>query len=236
MFYFDSTYILVIIGAVLSLGASLLVQTTYNKYSKVRSATGFTGAEAATRLLHYNGIYDVVVNHVAGSLTDHYDPKTKTLNLSDGVYQGTSVAAIGVAAHECGHAVQDAEGFAPLHIRGAMVPVARIGTSVSWPLIFIGYLMGNFGGGMGQTIMMAGAVLFSLAVLFQLVTLPVEINASTRAVACLDNAGIMGDEELSMVKKVLTAAAMTYLAALAAYVLQLLRLLVLANGGRRRRG
>lgn len=227
-YYMDPTWILVIIGAVLSMMASAKVKTTFSKYSKVRSMSGMTGAEAARRLLNSQGIYDVQVRAVSGQLTDHYDPRTKTVNLSDSVYGSASVAAVGVAAHECGHVVQDSRGYVPLKIRGALVPVANLGSQAAFPII----LLGVFIGGLGSPLVNIGLVLFSLAVLFQLVTLPVEFNASRRAVALLGETGILGDQELGYTRKVLGAAALTYVASLAASVLQLLRLMLLFGGRR----
>ena len=194
------------------------------------SRLGLTGREAAEQILHRNGIYDVQVIHISGNLTDHYNPGNKTLGLSDTVYNSTSVAAVGVAAHECGHAVQHAVGYAPLSIRGALVPVANIGSMAAWPLIIIGLFMN------GQTAALfinLGILLFSAAVLFQLVTLPVEFNASGRAVKVLETSGMLYPDEVGSVKKVLSAAALTYVASAAAMILQLLRLIIL-TGGRRR--
>lgn len=227
-YYFDPTWILVIIGAVLSMAASAKVNSTFNKYSKVRSMTGMTGEDAARRLLNSQGIYDVTVRPVKGQLTDHYDPRTKTVNLSESVFHSTSVAAIGVAAHECGHAIQDNVGYVPLKLRGAIVPVANIGSQAAFPLIILGVIIG----GLGSPLVNIGLILFSLAVIFQLVTLPVELNASRRAVTLLDSAGILGGQEVNQTKKVLGAAALTYVAALAASVLQLLRLFILFGGRR----
>lgn len=225
-YWWDPTYILVVIGAIICLIASARVKTTYAKYSKYRSMSGLTGAQAAERILHDAGIYDVQVGHISGNLTDHYNPKTKVLNLSDSVYGSTSVAAIGVAAHECGHAIQHATNYAPLEMRSAIVPAANIGSSLSWPLFLIGLFAGI------RPLVTAGIVLFSLAVLFQLVTLPVEVNASARALKMLQSTGILGADETKGARKVLTAAAMTYVAALAASILQLLRLVILAGGRR----
>lgn len=227
-YYFDPTWILVIIGAVLSMAASARVNSTFSKYSKIRSMTGMTGAQAASRLLNSQGIYDVQVREVRGQLTDHYDPRTKTVNLSESVYGSTSVAAIGVAAHECGHAMQDNTGYVPLRLRGAIVPVANIGSHAAFPLIILGVIIG----GMGSPLVNIGLILFSLAVVFQLVTLPVEVNASKRAITLLGQVGILGSEEVGHTRKVLGAAALTYVAALAASVLQLLRLLLLFGGRR----
>ena len=228
--FFDPRLILVLIGVVLSMAASAKVQSTFAKYSRVRSMTGMTGAEAAKRLLNSQGIYDVQVRKVAGNLTDHYDPRNKTLALSDPVYNSTSVAAIGVAAHECGHAVQHFEGYAPLSIRGALVPVVNFGSMISWPLIIIGLFMN---GQMSSFLIDIGILLFMVAVAFHLITLPVEINASRRAVKVLGNSGMLREDEVGGVKKVLRAAAMTYVASAAAMILQLLRLLILTNGRRR---
>lgn len=186
-----------------------------------------TGKEAAQRALRSAGIMDVTVRHVSGSLTDHYDPRNKTLNLSDSVYDSTSVAAIGVAAHECGHAIQHQKDYAPLSIRSAIVPVANIGSTLAWPLIIIGLL---FSSATCSFLIKLGIICFSLAVLFQLVTLPVEFDASRRAVNILGSTGILSEEELPMTKKVLGAAALTYVAGAAAAILQLLRLILLFGG------
>lgn len=223
----DPTIILVLIGAALSFWASARVQGTFQKYSGVRSMTGMTGADAAKRLLHSQGIYDVTVQPVKGQLTDHYDPRTKTVNLSEAVYNKTSVSAIGVAAHECGHAIQDNVGYVPLKLRGAFVPIAGFGSKLSWPLILIGLLLG------ATPFIEIGIWMFVLAVLFQLITLPVEFNASRRAVQLLDNVGILKGQEVAQTRKVLGAAALTYVAAAAGSILQLLRLVILFGGRRR---
>lgn len=220
MFYgfYDPTYILVIIGVILSLAASARVRSTFAKYSRVRSNSGITGAEAAERILRRAGIYDVQIEHVHGQLSDHYDPRKKVLRLSDSVYGSNSIAAIGVAAHECGHAIQHQNAYIPLKFRSALVPVANFGAAIAWPLILIGlFLTGS------QTLIDIGIILFSTAVLFHLVTLPVEFNASKRAIQTLGEAGILHYEELAQSKKVLNAAALTYVAAAAATILQLLR-------------
>lgn len=227
-FYFDPTYILVIIGVVLCLMASARVNSTFRKYSKVPSNSGMTGAQAAQRILESQGIYDVTIQHVAGELTDNYNPKTKVLSLSDSTYGSTSVAAIGVVAHECGHAMQHHRGYTPIAVRNALVPFANWGSRLSWLLIIIGILF--YGQGTGQTIIYIGIFAFSLAVLFQIVTLPVEFNASNRAVKVLENTGIFGSTELQYTKKVLGAAALTYVAAAASSILQLLRLVILFGG------
>ena len=229
-FYYDPTYVMVLIGVVICMLASANVNRTFQKYSRIRSHSGMTGREAADRLLHANGIYDVTVQHVAGNLTDHYDPRNKTLNLSDSTYASTSVAAIGVAAHECGHAVQHANGYAPLKIRGSLVPVANFGSTLAWPLILIGFLIQ---GNASVLLINLGILLFSAAVLFQIVTLPVEFNASSRALKSLETNGILYTEEVADTRKVLRAAALTYVASAASAILQLLRL-ILISGGRRR--
>ncbi|MCI1655831.1 MAG: zinc metallopeptidase [Lachnospiraceae bacterium] len=226
-FFWDPTYLLIIIGAVICMIASARVRTTYSKYAQFRSNSGMTGAEAAERILQSQGIYDVAVQHVSGELTDHYDPRNRTLSLSDATYGSNSVAAVGVAAHECGHAVQHARNYVPLRIRGAMVPVVNFGATLSWPLIIIGILMSR--NLVGHYIINLGIILFSLVVLFQLVTLPVEFNASRRAVRILEEQQILDSEELVYTRRVLKAAAMTYVASAAAAILQLLRILLIAG-------
>lgn len=228
MFY-DPTYILVMIGVVICLLASAKMNSTFSKYSRVRSHSGMTGKEAAEALLHREGIYDVRVEYVAGNLTDHYDPRSKVLRLSDATYQQTSVAAIGVAAHECGHAIQHARGYAPLSIRSALVPVANFGSSIAWPLIIIGLIMNSQ---TSQLFLNLGVIAFSMAVLFQIVTLPVEFNASRRALKILGNTGMLYPDEVRETRKVLTAAALTYVAGAASAILQLLRLIMISNSRR----
>ena len=230
MMYWDWTYILVIIAAIISAVASMKVNTTFSRYSGVRAISGMTGAEAAQRILRSQGIMDVQVRHVSGNLTDHYDPRSKILNLSDSVYGSTSVAAIGVAAHECGHAVQHQVGYAPLNIRATLVPIANFGQTISCPLILIGFLLN---GSVSQMFLYAGVILFSAAVLFQLVTLPVEFNASSRALRLLQDNGILASDEIGKTRKVLSAAALTYVAGAIGAILQLLRLLILIGGRRR---
>ena len=227
----DWTYILVLIGAILCMLASAKVNSTYSKYAKVRSLTGLTGAEVAERILHYNGIYDVRIEHIRGNLTDHYDPSHKVLRLSDSVYDSASVAAIGVAAHECGHAVQHQVGYTPIKIRSALVPAANIGSKSGIPIIILGVLFG----GAGSTLAQIGIWVFALAVLFQIVTLPVEFNASGRAIKMMQQYGILQPQEVGHVKNVLGAAALTYVAAAASSILQLLRLVLIFGGGRDRR-
>ena len=228
--YYDPTYFLVLIGVILSLIASARVKSTFNKYSQMRNSRGMTGAQAAEQVLHGAGIYDVRIEHVAGNLTDHYDPRSKVLRLSDSVYSQTSVAAVGVAAHECGHAIQHAKGYGPLKFRNVLVPVANFGAKIAWPLILIGLLINSES---SWFIMQAGIIAFSLAVLFQIVTLPVEFNASNRAIRVIADSGIMYGEEIVAAKRVLSAAALTYVAAAASSILQLLRLVLLAGGRRR---
>ena len=231
MFYrWDPTYILVVIAALISMAASARVNRTYSRYAGVRSTSGMTGAEAARRILQYQGIYEVSVERVAGNLTDHYDPRSKVLRLSDATFGSSSVAAVGVAAHECGHAIQDAQGYAPLKIRGALVPVANLGATLSWPLVLIGLLISR---NSGMIFIKAGIILFCAVVLFQLVTLPVEFNASRRAIQTLESGYLLEEDELQGAKKVLRAAAMTYVASVAASLLQLLRLLLIARSRNR---
>ena len=229
-YYYDPTYLLVLIGALICILASARVNSVFRRYSQVRSHAGMTGREAAEKILRANGIYDVRVQHISGNLIDHYDPRNKTLSLSDATYQSASVAAIGVAAHECGHAVQHHVGYAPLKIRGALVPVANFGSMAAWPLIIMGLLINSNG---AMILINLGILLFSAAVLFQIVTLPVEFNASSRAVQVLENTGMLYPEEIQATKKVLGAAALTYVASAASMILQLLRLLLIS--GRRNR-
>jgi uncharacterized protein len=229
-YYWDPTYILVVIGAVICMIASARVKGTFNKYSQLRSMSGMNGAQVAQRVLQAAGIYDVQVRHVSGSLTDHYDPRTKTVNLSDPVYNATSVAALGVAAHECGHAIQHAKSYAPLSIRSALVPIANFGSMLAWPVILIGLLFNTRSSGL---IIDIGILLFSAAVLFQLVTLPVEFDASRRALVMLRTQGMLADDELRYTRRVLKSAALTYVASAAAAILQLLRIILITNGRRR---
>ena len=206
---------------------SLVVQVnmngTFQKYSRVRSMSGMTGAEAAERILRSAGIFDVQVVHIQGNLNDHYDPRTKVIKLSDPIYGSSSLAAVGVAAHECGHAMQHATEYTPLSVRSALVPVANLGSQLSWPLFLIGLIFSV------RPLLTAGIFLFCGALLFQLITLPVEFNASRRALRTLEQTGIMGQQEISGTRKVLGAAAMTYVAAVVASLLQLLRLILLSR-------
>ena len=224
-YYFDPTYILIIIAAIISLIAQWRVNSAFSKYSRVASMSGMTGAQAARMILQSNGINDVSVQRISGKLTDHYNPSTKVLNLSESVYGSTSVAAIGVAAHECGHA----RGYFPLSLRTALVPVANIGSQLSWVFIIVGAILS-----FNQTLITIGIIMFSAAVLFQLVTLPVEFNASARALEQLESNGILYRDEVSQTRKVLSAAALTYVAAAATAILQLLRLIILFGGRGRR--
>ena len=228
-YYFDPTYILIIIAAIISLIAQWRVNSAFSKYSRVASMSGMTGAQAARMILQSNGINDVSVQRISGKLTDHYNPSTKVLNLSESVYGSTSVAAIGVAAHECGHAIQHARGYFPLSLRTALVPVANIGSQLSWVFIIVGAILS-----FNQTLITIGIIMFSAAVLSQLVTLPVEFNASARALEQLESNGILYRDEVSQTRKVLSAAALTYVAAAATAILQLLRLIILFGGRGRR--
>jgi len=228
-YYFDPTYILIIIATIISLIAQWRVNSAFSKYSRVASMSGMTGAQAARMILQSNGINDVSVQRISGKLTDHYNPSTKVLNLSESVYGSTSVAAIGVAAHECGHAIQHARGYFPLSLRTALVPVANIGSQLSWVFIIVGAILS-----FNQTLITIGIIMFSAAVLFQLVTLPVEFNASARALEQLESNGILYRDEVSQTRKVLSAAALTYVAAAATAILQLLRLIILFGGRGRR--
>lgn len=226
---FDWTYILLFIGVIVSGIASARVSSTFNRFAKVRSTAGMTGAEAASRILASQGIYDVTISHVSGNLTDHYNPATKTVNLSDATYASQSVAAIGVAAHECGHVIQHHVGYAPLNLRTALVPVANIGSKAGIPIILIGMLLGA-----NPSLINLGIFVFSFGVLFQLVTLPVEFDASHRALKLVGSLGILNPDEVGDTRKVLKAAAMTYVASAFASILSLLRLVILFGGNRRR--
>ena len=226
-FYYDWTMLLLIPGVLLSLWAQMRVQSAYSKYSKRHAACRLTGAEVAERMLHDEGIYDVAIEVVRGNLTDHYDPSTRTLRLSQGGANSTSLAALGVAAHETGHALQHRDAYAPLVLRTAVVPTVNIGSNLSWPLVLLGMVFS------WEPLINIGILLFSLTVIFTLITLPVEFNASRRAMTALEAGGFMTQEELPGAKSVLNAAAMTYVAAALTAILQLLRLLVL-TGGRRR--
>ncbi len=221
---FDPLYLIMIIPAVLlSVFAQIKVKSTYAKFSKVSTFRGVTGARAAHEILRAAGVNDVDIELTGGFLSDHYDPRFRVLRLSESVYSGNSVASVGVAAHEAGHAIQHAQGYAPLKIRSALVPVSSLGSNLAWPLLMIGFIF------MSQSLILAGIIFFSLAVLFQVVTLPVEFNASSRALMALPAAGILSESEVKGARKVLSAAALTYVAAATAAVLQLLYFLMRAG-------
>lgn len=226
--FWDSTYILVILGAVICAIASWNVSRTYKKFSKFNNGKGLAAEDVAALILHKAGIFDVKIERVRGSLTDHYSPKEKVLRLSDTVYGSTSVAAIGVAAHECGHAIQHNVKYFPLKLRSASVPIANIGSKIYWPVIIIGLILGY------MEIAQIGVLLFSFVVLFQLITLPVEFNASKRALSVLSERKLLIGGELKGAEKVLRAAALTYVASLFSSILQLLRLILLTRGNKRR--
>lgn len=233
-FFYDYWYLVLVVPAMLfALIASISVNTTFEKYAKQRSMRGITGAEAARRVLDAHGLHTVQIRHVSGKLTDHYDPRDNTIYLSDAVHDSTSTAAIGVAAHEAGHAVQHATHYLPIKIRSAIIPVTNIGSRLAVPLILIGLLLGAWNG--NYLLAYVGIVCFSLTAVFQLVTLPTEFNASRRAMKALEGGGILDGNELRGARKVLTAAAMTYVAALAVSLAQLLRLLLIVAGNSRRR-
>ena len=221
--YFDPTMILAFIGLLLTMFASARVNSTFAKYNRVRSVSGMTGAQAAMQVLQAAGIYDVRIEHVSGNLTDHYDPRNKVLRLSDSTYSSNSVAAVCVAAHECGHAVQDQQSYGPLVLRSCLVPIANFGSQLSWPIFLFGLILSI------KPLVTAGIILFCLAVVFQLVTLPVEFNASSRALGILQDTGVLQPQEMKGAKSVLWAAAMTYVAAVASSLLQLLRLILIAR-------
>jgi len=226
-YYYDPTYILVLLGLLLSIAASVGVKSTYGKYSKIHNTRGLTAGEVAERILRDAQIYDVGIEQVSGELTDHYSPKEKMLRLSDSVYHSTSVGAIGVAAHECGHTIQHARGYAPISIRNAIYPVVNIGNNLAIPLVILGIAISWTG------LINIGILLFVLVVAFQVITLPVEFNASRRAIRILRDGDYLADTELKGAKAVLTAAAMTYVAATISAALQLLRLILLSKRRRR---
>lgn len=231
---FDWTYLVIVLPCIiLSMIASSSVNSTFNRYSKVLSARHLTGAEAAQRVLSANGVRGVRIERVSGNLTDHYDPKTNVIRLSDSVHSSTSVAAIGVAAHEAGHAVQYAQNYGPIKVRAAIIPVTNFGSKIAMPLILAGVLL-SFLGGLSNTLVYLGILAFSLSLVFQLVTLPVEFNASRRAMETIESSGLLTHEEQQGAKKTLKAAAMTYVAATAVALAQVARLLILFGGRRRR--
>ena len=229
----DYRYIfLLLITAAFSVWASIKVNSTFKKYSSFRPRSGMTGAEAARRVLDANGLYNVRIEHIAGNLTDHFDPRSNVIRLSDNVYGVSSAAAIGVAAHEAGHAVQYSKGYAPLHIRNAIIPITNIGSRMAMPLILLGIILSGMG---TQFIYVAyiGVACFAFSTVFQLLTLPTEFNASRRALVSIEQTGLLYGDELAAAKKVLSAAAMTYVAALAVSLVQLFRLLAIVGMGRR---
>ncbi|MCR5473896.1 MAG: zinc metallopeptidase [Lachnospiraceae bacterium] len=228
--YGGASYILVLIGALLCLITSGIVKSTFNKYSKIAASSGMTGREVAAAILHREGIYDAKVERVAGSLTDHFNPATKVVNLSETVYDSTSVAAISVAAHECGHAVQHNEDYFPLKVRSAILPAANFGSKFGLWIVIAGLIISFF-----RPLVFIGVVLFSFGVLFQIVTLPVEFDASRRALEIIQEMGILSENEREGARKVLKSAAMTYVASAAASILSLIRLILIAQGGRSRR-
>lgn len=230
-YYFDPTIIILIPGILIALWASINVNTTFDKYNKVLSRSGLTGAEVAERVLRYHGIHDVRIERVGGNLSDHYDPKANVIRLSDSTYDSRSIAAAGVAAHEAGHAVQYAQNYAPIKFRMSIVRLCNIGSPLAFVFLFISFLVPYDAAGFFINIAIA---LYSLATVFQLVTVPVEFNASKRAMACLEATGIYSGDELKGAGKVLQAAALTYVAALISSVLSLLRFILIANGRRRR--
>jgi len=227
MLFYDSTYFLVLIGFLLASFASMGVQSAFNKYSKVKSSRHYTGKDAARKILDENGLYSIRVENISGNLTDHFDPSANVIRLSDSTYNSDSVAAIGVAAHEAGHAVQHAQGYVPIRIRNSIVPAVNLCSTLAMPLFIIGLLLGMV------NLANVGIILFSAALIFQIVTLPVEFDASRRAIKILDNSAMLDEDELSGAKKVLFAAAMTYVAAVLASALQILRLVLLNNSRRR---
>ena len=237
-YYVDWTYLILVFPAILfSLWASLKVNSTFNKYSKVKSHYGITGARAARRLLDENGLSHVKIEKIGGNLTDHFDPRDNVIRLSASTYDNTSPAAIGVAMHEAGHAIQHAQNYAPIRIRQAIIPMTNIGSKLAIPLIIVGTILSAFSAqsNIGMYFAIAGVVLFGFCVFFQLVTLPVEFNASKRAVKALEGTYMLREDEIPIVKKVLTAAAMTYVAALAVSLAQLLRFLMIISRMNNRR-
>jgi len=223
MWWYDPTYLILIPAFIFALIADTMVKSRFRKYSDVRSERGITAYDAARAILDANGLYNVPIEHISGELTDHYDPTSNTVRLSDSVYGSSSIAAIGVAAHECGHAVQHAEAYMPMQLRSAIIPVTRIGSTLSTPLVILGFVF-SF-----KPLITIGIFAFVTVVLLQLITLPVEFNASSRALKSLDAQGILFPNELSQTKKVLSAAAMTYVAALMSSLLSLLRLILLSR-------
>lgn len=232
-FYFDRTIILLLPALLLAMWAQANVSRTFGKYSKIYNHNGYSGADVARRILDMNGLYQVKIERVAGNLTDHFDPKSNVVRLSESTYSSTSVGAIGVAAHEVGHAVQHAVGYTPIKIRNGIVPFVNVCNGLSMPILLIGVIFAG-AGGIFPVLIDVGIILFSATVLFQLITLPVEFNASRRALVTLENQNIMNQEEISGARAVLKAAALTYVAAALTSIMSLLRLIVLFGGNRRR--
>jgi Zn-dependent membrane protease YugP len=236
LFWGDTTILVLIPAMIFAFWAQIRVNSTFKKYAKIPSRRGLTGAEAARRVLDANGLRHITIERVHGHLTDHFDPTAGVIRLSDATYASTSVAAIGVAAHEAGHAVQHAEGYVPIKVRSAIIPLTRFGSFLAMPLFLIGLLMGGgsyLGYGIGTIFMVTGILFFSFSTLFQLVTLPTEFNASARAMKALEDGGLLADDELPAAKATLSAAAMTYVAALATSLASLLRLILIFNNRRR---
>ena len=232
LFWGDWTILVIIPALIFALWAQFKVNSTFNKYAKIGNRRGLTGAEVARRVLDANGLHHVTVERVHGHLTDHYDPRTNVIRLSDSVYASTGIAALGVAAHEAGHAVQHAVGYAPIKLRTAIIPLTRFGSMLAMPLFIIGMLFAGasyLGNDIGSIFMITGILFFSFSTLFQLVTLPTEFNASSRAMKALDNGGILASDELPAARATLSAAAMTYVAALATSLASLLRLILIFN-------
>ena len=230
MFYIDPYYLILVVPTLLfAMYAQYRVKSTYHRYSQVSCRMGYTGAQAAGAILRSAGILDVGIEHVAGQLSDHYDPRKKVLRLSDGVYGSSSIAALGVAAHEVGHAIQHQEGYFPLKLRNAIIPITQIGSTLSMPLILLGILFGGVRGNtdFGYFFIQIGILLFGVAVVFQLITLPVEFNASRRALAILGETNLLLEDEVPQARRVLSAAALTYVAAAATALASLLRLLLI---------
>ena len=236
LFWGDWTILVLIPAMIFALWAQARVNSTFKRYAKVHSRRGLTGAEAARRVLDAAGLYNVRIEHIRGHLTDHYDPRENVIRLSDATFNSTGIAAVGVAAHEAGHAVQHAQGYVPVKLRAAIIPITNIGSKLSMPLFLLGLIFagGSYvGGGIGETLMLTGILFFSFSTLFQLVTLPTEFNASSRAMKALEDGGVLAADELPAAKKTLSAAAMTYVAALATSLASLLRLILIFNGNRR---
>lgn len=231
-YYFDPTLIILVPGILIALWASFNVNSTFNKYNSVSSRNRMTGAQVAEKVLHHHGIYDVRIERVAGNLSDHYDPRSNVIRLSDSTYNSTSIAAAGVAAHEAGHAVQYAQNYAPIKMRASIVKVCNIGSPLAFVFLFISFFVSAE---IATPLIYIAIALYSLATLFQLITLPVEFDASRRAMVSLEATGLYGQDELQGASKVLRAAALTYVAALISSILSLLRFVLIATGGRRRR-